>query len=212
VKYLATPPPPSRFDEQCNAGIGVMMTPRSFVSLEQTLRLPFWGADNGCYSQGDKFRIGRYYQWLGKMTPARETCLFATAPDVLGDAVATWERSRDCLPKLRELGYKAALVAQDDIERTTIEWDSFDVLFVGGTTKWKLSEGAYGVVKQAKLRGKTCHMGRVNSFRRLRAAKLSGFDSADGTRIAFKPTENLAALVSWLHALKIQPPLRLWEA
>jgi hypothetical protein len=41
------------------------------------------------------------------------------------------------------LGYPAAFVAQDRWDETATPWDEFDVLFVGGSTEFKL-----GVVRQ----------------------------------------------------------------
>lgn len=187
-----------------SAGVGVMMTPKSGMRLERALKIPYWAADNGCYAQGERFVLASYLDWLRAMTPAQSNCLFATAPDVVGDAGATWERSRDVLPILRELGYKAALVAQDGMGRMTVEWDSFDVLFVGGTTAWKLSEAAYGLVGQARRRGKWTHMGRCNSLRRLSAAVIGGYDSADGTHVAFGPDRRLPELIGWLDDLQRQ--------
>lgn len=167
-----------------------------------------WAADNGCFATPHLFDLAAYLCWLsGYGESARRTCLFATAPDVLGDAAATWTRSRNVLPVLRALGYPAALVAQDGVERTRIAWETFDVLFVGGSTAWKLSEAAYALVREAKARGKGTHMGRVNSLRRLRAAQVGGYDSVDGTFLAFGPTVNRARLLRWLDIVNMQKPL-----
>lgn len=166
-----------------------------------------WGADNGCFAQPDKFDPVGFLGWLVKYRYAADRCLFATAPDVMGDAKATLAKSKPYLPILRALGYKAALVAQDGIERLTVPWDDFDCLFVGGTTAWKLSEQAYAFVTEAKQRGKWTHMGRVNSLRRLSAAKIGGYDSADGTFLAFGPDVNTPRVRQWMDVLRMQPPL-----
>lgn len=44
------------------------------------------------------------------------------------------------LPKIRALGVPAALVAQDGLEDMVdrVPWDEFDVLFIGGSTAFKL--------------------------------------------------------------------------
>jgi hypothetical protein len=56
-------------------------------------------------------------RWLDTYTSEeRERCLFAMAPDVVGDAVATLERSRPYFAKIWELGYSAACVLQDGQE------------------------------------------------------------------------------------------------
>ncbi|MGN6561771.1 MAG: hypothetical protein ACTHMU_03845 [Thermomicrobiales bacterium] len=169
-----------------------------------------YAADNGCYAAGDCFDLDAYLSWLATL-PHRDRCLFAVAPDVVGDAAATWSRSALVLPVLRDLGYRAALVAQDGFDASAVDWSAFDCLFVGGTDTYKLSEAAYGAVHEAKQRGKWCHMGRVNSLRRLRAAAISGYDSADGTFIKFGPDRRLPELLGWLDTLRRQGRLDLWE-
>lgn len=208
IIYLSVPPNGARWQTVMTNGIGVMMTPKSGMRLERTLAAYCWAADTGCFAQGATFDLDRYFAWLGLMSPALHTCLFATAPDVIWDAQATWRRSAQVLPRLRAMGYPAALVAQDGIEDMDVQWDTFDCLFIGGSTRWKLSETAYDVAAEAKARGKWLHMGRVNSRRRLRAAAVSGFDSADGTHTAFGPDKRLPQLVSWLRELQTQPPMR----
>jgi hypothetical protein len=144
-----------------------------------------WAADNGRFSKPQDYTDAKYLAWLRRMPV--ESCLFATAPDVVGDAQATLDMSRPMLPQIRALGYKAGLVAQDGLEALDVPWDEFDCLFVGGTTEWKLSEHAFLLVQEAKRRGKWTHMGRVNSWQRFRAAAAAGYDSADGTVLRFDP-------------------------
>jgi len=105
------------------------------------------------------------------------------------------------------LGYKSALVAQDGLENLDVPWDTFDCLFIGGTTDWKLSEPAYALTTEAKRRGKWAHMGRVNSFRRIVAASISSYDSVDGTLLTYGPDINIIKLKSWLDKLNKQPSL-----
>jgi hypothetical protein len=90
-----------------------------------------------------------------------------------------------------------AFVAQDGLESLTVPWDDFDVLFIGGTTEWKLGPQARALVADAKARGKWVHMGRVNSERRYRYAHAIGCDSVDGTYLTFGPDENLPKLLRW---------------
>lgn len=187
--------------------LGVMAQPDTAVHL-QPRYYRAWAADNGCYSRGERFRLDAYLAWLVGLG-CRETCLFATAPDVVADARATWERSRYVLPVLRALGYRAALVAQDGAEAMRLDWSTFDALFIGGSTAWKLSEAAYALIGEAKGRGKWVHVGRVNSLRRLRAAAFAGADSADGTFLKVAPDINLPRMLRWLDALARQP--HLWE-
>ena len=164
-----------------------------------------WAADNGCFTQPKRYSDERYLAWLVKQTYALDRCLFATAPDVVGDAVATLARSMPMLPRIREAGYPAALVAQDGLTPDMVPWDDIDALFIGGTTEFKESEAAFSLCQEARARGKWVHMGRVNSAKRLRYAHEIGCDSADGTFISFAPTENLGRMLAWLD--KLHPTL-----
>jgi hypothetical protein len=168
-----------------------------------------WCADNGCFGKGypgDE----KWLTWLEKNAHAAPDCLFATAPDVVGDAAATLERSSPWLPIIRELGYPAALVAQDGLENLEIPWNSFDVLFIGGSTEWKLGSAVRSIVKEAKDHDKHVHMGRVNSLRRYQYATAIGCDSADGTFLTFGPEKNLPRLSRWLHDHETRPQLDIF--
>ena len=168
-----------------------------------------WCADNGCFSTGYP-GDDKWLAWLGTYTAEeRSRCLFATAPDVVGDAAATIARSAPWLPAIRALGYPAAFVAQDGLEDLDVPWDSFDVLFIGGSTEWKLGPAARVLVAQAKARGKWIHMGRVNSALRLRYADAIGCDSADGTFIAFGPDVNLPRMLANLRGVNDQMVLEM---
>lgn len=149
-----------------------------------------WAADNGRFSSPETYSDERYLDWLAKR-PGKERCLFATAPDVVGDARATLALSMPMLPRIRALGYRVAFVAQDGQENLPVPWDDFDVLFIGGTTAWKLSAQAERLAREAKRRGKWVHMGRVNSKRRMVYAKFIGCDSADGTVLRFDPKRDV---------------------
>jgi len=164
-----------------------------------------WCADNGCFGKGypgDE----KWLAWLTKNAHAAADCLFATAPDVVGDAAATLERSTPFLPMIRALGYPAALVAQDGLEDLEVPWEEFDVLFIGGSTEWKLGPAARDLIREAKDRGKHVHMGRVNSERRYRYAHEIGCDSVDGTFLTFGPDVNLPRLLAWVR-VEDQSPL-----
>jgi hypothetical protein len=159
-----------------------------------------WGADNGCFTLGDRWDADEWWNWLETRAGEARTCLYAAAPDVVGDAAATLVRSAPWLPRIRALGYPAALVAQDGLTVSTCPWDIFDVLFVGGSTDWKLGPVARDLVSEANRRGVWVHMGRVNSQRRWRYAEAIGCDSVDGTYLAFGPDVNLPKLLTWVNA------------
>lgn len=160
-----------------------------------------WCADNGCFGKGYPGDAA-WLAWLTRNAADTGTCLFATAPDVVGDAIGTLRRSLPWLPSIRSLGYLAAFVAQDGLENLpapwAIPWGEFDVLFIGGSTEWKLGPAARELTREAKARGKKVHMGRVNSLRRFRYAEAIGCDSVDGTYLVFGPRTNLPKLLGWM--------------
>lgn len=166
-----------------------------------------WAADNGRFNNPEGYTDEKYLDFLARHRWAADRCIFATAPDVVGDAAATLAMSQPMFARIREAGYKVAYVAQDGILKTTIPWDEFDAIFIGGTTDWKLSEEARVVVMWAKAKGKWTHMGRVNSFRRIRLAHNFGCDSVDGTYIAFGPDVNEPKVRAWLDQLDRQQVL-----
>jgi hypothetical protein len=176
------------------------------ITPKQGNRLPAgvtWVADNGCGP--GKHGIGAgfpgedaYIGFLRRHADKAADCLFACAPDVVGDAAATLARSRPMFARIRDAGYRVAYVLQDGQELVPVPWDEIDAVFIGGSTEFKLGEVARGLVAEAKARGLHVHMGRVNSRKRLRYAAEIGCDTADGTYLVFGPDKNLPKLLSWL--------------
>lgn len=160
-----------------------------------------WVADNGCYGKGypgDQELL----DWLGSQKPA--DCKFAVCPDVVGDWEATRRRSSPFIAPIRALGYPVAIVAQDGLTFEACPWEALDVLFVGGTTAWKLGSEARWLVRAARKRQKWVHMGRVNTWSRLQYARDIGCDSVDGTFLTFGPDQNLPRLLGWLKQIDTQ--------
>lgn len=187
-------PTVARSDAAREAGVGVLLTPIGCTATPPE-GYP-WCADSGCFNRKTYVGDAGYLSWLASMPP--EACLFATVPDVVGDHDATLALWPDLSRQIRKLGYPVAFVAQDGATPATVPWGELDALFVGGSTKWKLSEDAYALIAAAKLAGKWVHVGRVNSRRRLLAMAAAGADSCDGTYIAFGPDQNLPDVIGWL--------------
>ena len=180
---------------------GILSQPATYG--EKTVAAyPRWAADNGCFSSTKTFDAARWIAWLESFSSElRASCMWATAPDVVGDAEATLVRSLPYLDEIKARGYRVAFVAQDgsetDLDRL-IPWDKIDTVFLGGSTEWKLDpERAGRVAAEALRRGKTVHMGRVNSKKRMLIAESFGCESADGTLLAFGPRWNLPRLLKW---------------
>lgn len=169
-----------------------------------------WAADNGKFGKGWP-GADAWFEWLTDRVDryGADLCLFATAPDVVGDATATLAEASPWLPRVRSLGIPVAFVAQNGCSASgLIPWGDFDVLFLGGDDEFKIGFEGGAVARLARLRGVPVHMGRVNSRKRLRLAMEWDCATADGTYLAFGPAKNLERITRWLDELaaaNIQP-------
>jgi hypothetical protein len=172
--------------------LGYIDTPNQGNALPEDV---LWCADNGRFSMKEWTEV-RWWGFLKRNAHRADTCAFATAPDVVhqveiapgkvvpvGDMKATLELSRKWFARIRELGYKVALVSQDgwDEIANEVPWDEFDALFVGGSDEHKLGPEGRRAIEAAKAHGKWVHIGRAQSDKRMRYAEEVGADSADGS-------------------------------
>lgn len=188
-----TPPVTTAREHIASGRLGQMITPNQGNRLVEGAK---WLFDNGRFS-AKAWTPERYFDTLIKWRGV-PGCTLAVCPDVVGDAAETnrmWGKWH--LGLLRQ-GYPVAYVLQDGC--TSIpRW--CDAVFVGGSTEFKLGREARILVEFAKRHGKYVHMGRVNSFKRLKYATEIGCDSADGTFLVYNPVENIDRLLGWLDRL-----------
>jgi queuosine biosynthesis protein QueD len=151
------------------------------------------GVDNNCFSGFDE---PAYRRLLGLLTGI--VVLWVTAPDVVGDDIATLALFEKWEPVLHGMGFPVALVAQDGLTVDRVPWDRIECLFIGGTDDWKLSEAAVELCREAKRRGKLVHVGRCNSFVRIRAAAAMGADSVDGSQFSWWPDRYIPKGLKWI--------------
>lgn len=210
--YLATPSTTDARNAMAAGKLGALLTPDSWSAGNPAVEnFAFHANDNACYAKGEMFDASDWLAWLEMMRPWQDSCLFAVLPDVVGNAEATFRRGLRYAGAVRGMGYAAALVAQEGISDLEIPWGEIDAIFLGGRTEgFKFGEGLE-VATEANRRGLWTHMGRVNSFRRLRSAALAGIDSADGTYLTFGPDKNLRKLLLWLEWIDTHPALRFGE-
>lgn len=197
--YLGTASGPKVRDAMARGLICQMVTPKAGNRLTPGAT---FALDNGTVKIVDGRPVTdpewNEAKWLRMLDRYQHTpgCLFAVVPDVVGDAAATNERWVRYHGAVRNRGYRAAYVTQNGCESIPA---SAGAVFVGGDDAWK--EGAQGrrLTRQAQARGLWCHMGRVNTRTRLRLAAMDGYDSVDGTGLAFGPDRNLPQLLGWLY-------------
>lgn len=85
--YLSGAPQP---DALTLPNVGFMLTPA--MGNNPSLDGVTWAADNGRFSAPERYTDSWFMDWL-KKHKGKGHCLFACAPDVLGDPVATWNMS-----------------------------------------------------------------------------------------------------------------------
>jgi hypothetical protein len=165
-----------------------------------------WAADNGAFS---KFDEPAFLAMLNRCRWARERCLFVVAPDVVADHAATFALFQTWGPRLMEMGWPVAFVAQDGCDGESVPWEGLAAVFIGGSTAYKLSAAAAHVVVMAHALGKWVHMGRVNTARRLHYAAVIGCDSVDGSGWSKWPKSMLERHGDLLRTLSAQRRLAL---
>jgi hypothetical protein len=180
--------------------VGCLVQPRSYPYPDK--RAKCWAGDNGAFT--GTFRHDRFLNWLSGLTNLSDTCLFVAVPDVLGNWQGTLQKFQMYESILRKYGFPLALVGQDGFCADEVKWDKIDAFFVGGSNDWKFSQGAAKAISRAKDMGKWVHMGRVNSYKRLRLAQVLGCDSADGNHVKFKPDVNAKHIIKWLDSVNKQ--------
>lgn len=200
MRYYANPCNIRVLESMLHGDLGMIATPLQPNRVRPGLD---WCGDSGAFSAryvGDE----AYLEWISALSIFKDQCAFITAPDVVCDPVETLKRSLPMMPRIRELGFPVAYIGQDGLLVEDIPWDEFDVFFIGGSTEWKLSTDVHYLTTEAICHGKTVHMGRVNTLRRMRWAKAIGCASVDGTFLKFSPDKNLEMLVRWSKMLNEQ--------
>jgi len=148
---------------------------RTPLTAKKIAGVPY-GLDNGCFSEFKEVIWNRLVREAEKDLP-----MFITTPDVVGCAQRTIELFH--IFKRRLFGMPLCLVLQDNIQHTTIPWDSLTAVFVGGTDHFKTSVECMNAVRVAKMLKKHIHVGRINSVQRALYWKDIA-DSMDGSGVS----------------------------
>lgn len=175
--------------------LGLLVQPWG-ASVTEMPAYRWWAADNGRFAV-ERFDVDVWWTWLQQVA-ATPSCLFASAPDVVGDATATLTMSAPWFDPIHDLGLPVAFVSQDGLTSCSTPWDDLDVLFVGGTDAWKFSAPSARLCREAIDRGKRVHVGRVNSERRIMRSITMGAHTVDGTFMRYGADANVHRLVRWL--------------
>lgn len=147
-----------------------------------------YAIDNGCYGG---LREKDFLSLLRREDANKESCLFVTCPDVVGDVKATLASFTVWNPRILNLGFKTAYVAQDGATVENTPWDEFTALFLGGKDPWKDSLEAQILVWESVIRGKHTHIGRVNALDRFIRYSELGAHTCDGSGVSRYPNAKL---------------------
>lgn len=148
--------------------LGVLLTPGN-GNREWWPSDTAWACDNDCF-QG--LNPPAYLRMLARVHGFTSRPAWVSCPDVVGDVEATERNYHRWSPMLRAIGMPVAWVMQDGFDR--FKWNriasnylDLAAVFVGGSTRWKLSDGAARLTLEAHEAGLLCHWGRVNSWKRI---------------------------------------------
>lgn len=177
IVMLDTPQNMDVCAEELGCDVEQLFTPLTRRNAQKPEQM--FAMDNGAFS---KFEAKGFLAMLAKHEPRRSLCRFVAVPDVVGCARRTMECFNHWMPKLTD--WPLAYVCQDGQEHLDIPWDRCAAVFIGGSTDWKMSKHAAAIVKAAKVIGKWCHVGRINTPGRLEYFEDLGADSCDGTGLA----------------------------
>lgn len=142
-----------------------------------------WFFDNGAFrdfTKGVGFLESRYQAALDKLSASSLRPDFVVAPDIVAGGLASLRFSESWASRLAHLGLPVYLVVQDGMTEADVRdaLTPYAGVFVGGSLGWKLRT-APRWVEFAHLHGRQCHIGRMGTRDRVRAARRWGADSID---------------------------------
>lgn len=143
-----------------------------------------YSLDNGAwtaYQRNKPFDTEAYIRAVDQLGSAAD---FIVLPDIVCGGLTSLQMSLSWLPYTRTVTKltKVLIPVQDGMLHEHVEpFLSPKVgLFVGGSTEWKEATIPYWAAL-AHRTSAYCHVGRVNSRRRIRMCGLAGVDSFDGS-------------------------------
>lgn len=182
-----------------------------------------YAIDNGAWTAFQEHQAGKrpenrldldaFERALAKLGPGAD---FIVVPDIVMGGRASLDLSVSWLRKLRRrrplAGARFMIAVQNGMEAGPMLGRIKRMIgpnvgiFVGGDTDWKLATMRQWV-SLAHSRGAMCHVGRVNTIRRIRLCAAAGVDSIDGTSAT-----RFAVTLQPLDAARRQTDLEGWLA
>lgn len=152
-----------------------------------------WAADNGQWAERDNpgpFKADRFRRFLAWCMAQPVAPDWIVLPDVVMGGCRSLNLSLRWLAEFRRLGLlrsvNVLIAVQNGMEagrqlaRVVRHLGKRVGIFVGGDTDWKLATMGFWA-RIAHAAGAMCHVGRVNTARRIHACEAAGVDSFDGS-------------------------------
>jgi hypothetical protein len=154
----------------------------SATGVHRTEGFATYGIDNGAwtaYQRGEPWNPQAFERVVAELGAG---ATFIVAPDIVGGGLASLRLSESWLPRLAGIGRRRLVPVQDGMTPADVEpLLGEDVgIFVGGLTPFKLATMP-SWASAARRCGAYCHVGRVNTARRIKLCAMAGADSFDGT-------------------------------
>jgi len=197
-------------------GWRLIFTPDSSSSnIRTVLGMGFrYAVDNGAWgshSRGEAWEGGPFLDTLQAYGADAD---WVVLPDIVEGGLESLARSTEWAAPVLEVAKEALIPVQDGMA----PWDVAPLLatdnrlgiFVGGSTEWKLASMPWWG-RIARRYGRTMHVGRVNSIRRIQACLSAGADSFDGTSVT-RYAKNINVLDTPRRQATMWETLDQWDA
>lgn len=147
-----------------------------------------------------------YMEMLAKAQTVTLPPLWVLVPDVPFNRDGTLAEWGKWAPILKAYGWRLAFAVQDGMTHADVPSDA-SVIFVGGTTDWKLETILYWCAHNDDV-----HVGRVNGYRMLWHCHDAGVKTCDGTGFFRGNQDQLAGLERYLEEStnRVRPQLRMF--
>ena len=180
----------------------------SATGRHRTEGFELYAIDNGAWTSYQSGRPWSAIKFVKLVIALGAGARFIILPDIVGGGAASLRLSLEWMPVLRWYGVLLLIPVQDGMEPGDLEPHiGPDVgIFVGGSNKaptwWKVRT-MRGWAAMARSRNAYCHVGRVNSAKRIKMCALSGVDSFDGTSaskftVTLAPLDKARRQLAWL--------------
>lgn len=171
------------------------------------LGLPI-AADNGCFNSLDS---QRFVVMLNAYREAGVKLEWVAVPDAVCDMDTTYKLWGKWEKVVRAFGHTPCMVLQNGFDICDLFIFKPQAIFIGGDDNFKLGQDVRKAVMWARQNNVPSHMGRVNSFKRIRYAIDIGCTSFDGSGFSKWPDTRIPKAIKWIRSWqkknKVQPRL-----